>query len=204
MSLRIVIVSLLFVFIFISCHTLKYKFVEKVSYEDKIYFFDKIKSNNPFGISNSKIIGIYTEKNKSYRFETYFDIKSNNLKIKFFSILKNELIFEARFENNDFNYDLVDLFFVGNIKSIVDNFLYILNTIPNKDKFDLFITNDDYYVLFDKDKNYQKYDSYNIIKKENIFQTVKYYYENNKIKRIEYNKYSDIAIIIIEEITIYE
>ncbi|HOL57856.1 MAG TPA: hypothetical protein PLD75_09905 [Spirochaetota bacterium] len=203
MLLKVKIVSILALLILVSCNTINYKFSEKVSYNDRLTFLEKIKENNPFGNNKVKLSGIYTERNKSYKFEAFYDFKENKLILKLFSILNKDLIFEARYEDNETYYDFfVQSFFSVKIGIMLKSFIYILKIIP--DEFDLYLTNDDYYVIVDSEKNYQKYDSYNIIKKENRFQIVKYYYENNMIKRIEYKKDQNIAIIIIEELEKYE
>ncbi len=202
MLLKKKIVSFIFILFLFCCNTINYKFIEKISLDDKIEFEKNIKNNNPFGDSKIKFYGIYTEKDNNYKFEAFYDYKENIFKLKFYSILKNELLFEVKKEKNKIYYDfVVKSFFILKIDEIIKKFIYFIDIIPKN--YQLYNTNDDYYVIVDKNKNYQKYDSYKIIKKENLFQLVKYYYEDNKIKRIEY-KAKNITIFIIEGIEKYE
>jgi len=204
LSFKKIVISLFFCLIFLNCETINYKFVEKLYDKSKLEFFDKIKDYNPFGKTNVKINGIYTVKNKSYKFEAIYNIKNNSLELKFYSLLsKKDLLFDVRYEKNKIYFDyFIRTFYYLEIINIVNKFIYTVNIIPQQ--YEIYNTSDDYYVIVDKDKNYQKYDSYNIIKKENIFQRVRYYYEKDKLKRIEYKKFLDLTIFIIEEMVLYE
>lgn len=192
-----------FIFIFIllilSCNTINYKFIEKVSGNEKINFYNSIIF--PFGNSKVKIYGIYIEQNNSYKFDLFYDYVEQSLELKFYSILKNTLLFTIEYKKLKKNY--YGSFF-GMIKrdEIIKKILYFLDVIPKS--YELYNTKDDYYVIIDSNKNYQKYDLNFIIKKENLFQVVKYYYEDNKIKRIEYKKGFDTTIFIIKVLEIYE
>jgi hypothetical protein len=182
-------ILILFTLIFIfSCKTLNYKFGEKIAKPEKINFDKQIKDSAIK--KNAVLTGMYSEKNLSYKFFLDYDLAKSILKLKFTTVLGNDTIFESRLKNDEKYYDSFDnSIFSVKIGLILDAFNYIFDVFPSQ--YDLYMTNDDYYVLVDKNRNYQKYDEKNrIIKKENLNCIVRYNYspENDSLTRIEFEK----------------
>lgn len=189
---------LLFLFSF-SCKTLNYSFFEEITGEEKNVFMIKT-AKNSFMKDNGQIGGIYTEKNRNYRFLVTYNIPDGVYKLEFFDIINdNEKIFDARLEENEAFYDFyIDSFFSAKIGSILKRFRYILDINVKESK--MFITRDDYKVLKDEKNNFFKFDDYLIIKKENDFNKVKYFYNSKKeIERIEFESPGNNFIITIKD-----
>jgi hypothetical protein len=111
-------------------------------------------------------------------------------------------VLDASLKKNEyFNDYYKDSFYTSKIGNILDKMKYILNIFP--ENFKLMLTKDDYIVMIDNNKNYQKYDVKNrIIKKENSNDTVRYFYsdDGNKLIRIEFSSSSYNFYLIFENI----
>ena len=184
--------------LFLSCNTINYKLVEKLDDKNSTDFYENIKMNSPF-IGRGTVKGIYTERNNSYRYEVFYDLTADFIRVKFNSLLKNEPVFEARYEDNENHYDFfVQSFFSVKIGIILDKLRYFLNVAPKE--YTAYRTNDDFLVIIDENKNYHKFEKNLIIKKENTSQLVRYNYENDKLKIVEFRKSGNSVVFLIEEI----
>jgi hypothetical protein len=176
-----------FIISLISCKTMNYNFVNSAGEEQKAVFMEK--TGNSSIKKKASIEGIYSQKQISYKFKFDYDVDAKTFHLIFSKVLDEQMIFEAKKENDVKNYDFfVSNFFTVKIGNLLDQMEYIFEVNP--ENFKLYVTKDDYLVSVDENKNYQKYDAdYNIIKKENNRITVRYYYKENNtdLSRIEYS-----------------
>ena len=129
-----------------------------------------------------------------------YDLSNDLLNLSFFSILKNELVFEATLNSDESDYKyFVQTFFSVKIGIILRAMKYIFSNCDDFDK--IYITNDDYKVIIDGSKNFYKYNDKQLLKKENYNSVCRYFYnETNKISRVEYIDNYLKAYLIINEI----
>jgi len=189
------IIIFLFTILLFSCTTLNYKFSEKISKPDKISFDKKIRNSN---FPKKGILkGVYTEQSKSYNFEANYDLYSSAMRLKFFTLLDGEIIFDVRLKDGEKYYDSFDnTIFSVKIGYILDKIFYCLDIYP--DKYELYLTKDDYMVAKDNG-NYLKYDeNARILKKENYKSASRYFYNDstNKLSRIEFSQSNRNFILV--------
>ncbi|MCD4670391.1 MAG: hypothetical protein K8S14_08090, partial [Actinomycetia bacterium] len=163
--------------------TINYKFTEEIKADEKKEILNNIEKTDKIKLKGI-IKGIFIEKGKNYNFILSYDLSENRLNLKFYSALKNELIFNADLQNAEATYNyFINTFFSVKIGIILKQFHYIITLFPENTR--LYKTNDDYYVILDDNRNYYKYNNFTIVKKENRKYIIRYKYENNQLIAVE-------------------
>jgi hypothetical protein len=182
-----------------SCVSLNYRFIEKIEDSKRPEFVKRI--NNSEIQKNGILSGIYTEKKISYKFMLKYDLEKDIFSLKFTNILNDENIFEARIQNGEKYYDyFTNSIFSVKIGLILERFRQIITIFP--ETYNLFVTSDDYLVMVDNEKNYQKYNNnFRIIKKENDKFTIRYIYseKDEKLARIEFKENLNSFLLVLDK-----
>lgn len=181
-----------------GCRTINYQFSEEIRGAALKNEIQKRLEINPFPESGL-IKGIYSEKDKSYRFEMNYHLHEEAFFLKFYELLSDQLIFDAQLVNGERNYNYFSMaFFSVKIGIILNYFRYIVEVYPAGVRG--FKTNDDFFVLRDFSDNYYKYDGNRLIKKENSKNTVRYYYRKDSasVERVLFESSAMNFILIMD------
>lgn len=195
--MKIHIISLIIITLLLSnCRTLNYIIDNSTTEQEKKAYNQSIENKTP--IPKKGIIeGLYIEKGKNYRFLTKYNIPEKKFTLTLYTLLDNNIIFDAEYKNNEvLLYSVTLKMFSLKAEGIVKDFAYSLFIYP--EDYNDYITNDNSYLMIDDEKNYYKYNKQSLIKKENNNISVRYQFfdtpYNINDKEITFNSTFNIKV----------